>query len=291
MQCGAPARKSAEPGCAEGDGGRERAALAALAAGRWHLAAGQGSGPAGAAAVQQRGGGGGAGAGPAVHLLRAGAGLGEGARRRRFAGGRPSGADAGDARQIRKKFGIWPLDLQVGFDLDPREVRIRNWVCSCREKLLGGDIGLDLNRQEVAYSKTLEMQGGSRLAITASVNYDSLLLGRLPGDRPFAPAGARSLTEPRSRAGGHPRPTVGVNLLSNLPGLDGLQRSTLTQENQFDLQTEVPITRNVHVELCANATVPLPAARYSMSEAGAELRVGDGDWHLHLSEVNAVYRF
>lgn len=41
-------------------------------------------------------------------------------------------------------------------------------------------------------------------------------------------------------------------------------------------------------QVCGAAQLPVPSARYSMGAERTEVSVGDGAFHLHVAQVNAI---
>lgn len=56
--------------------------------------------------------------------------------------------------------------------------------------------------------------------------------------------------------------------------------------NHFDVRQRFSIARGLGVEVCGGVSLPAPTARYTHSSG--TLALGEGAFHLHVAEVNAV---
>ena len=56
--------------------------------------------------------------------------------------------------------------------------------------------------------------------------------------------------------------------------------------NHFDVRQRFNIMRGFGVEVCGGVSLPAPTARYTHSSG--TLALGEGAFHLHVAEVNAI---
>jgi hypothetical protein len=47
---------------------------------------------------------------------------------------------------------------------------------------------------------------------------------------------------------------------------------------------------SVHSQLCGSVSLPLPAAEYAADSQGLSVSLGQGGFHLHVAQVNAIIR-
>jgi hypothetical protein len=117
-------------------------------------------------------------------------------------------------------------------------------------------------QQQVEYHKRLPLAGGATLALAASCRLQDRRLQ--PDARVTVEFGTHS----------SPRGDGQAVYVSNASG------------SSFDVQQRFKVAKGLALEACGNVRLPSPAARYS-PQAG-QLVLGDGAFHLHVAQVNAV---
>jgi len=163
---------------------------------------------------------------------------------------------------------VMPLKFKLGVDFNVRNKSL-SYHAHCKEVLLGGTLRLDTDSEELVYRKDLPLRTGDvstpfTACLEASVAYKPLLGGQLDALRP--------------------RVTLGVH--------SGMGNATMVK-NSFDIRQRVRVTKAVQAEVCANLELPLPDSeiRWDASRPEGALAVGAGDLHLHVGQVNAVFKF
>lgn len=114
------------------------------------------------------------------------------------------------------------------------------------------------------YRKRVHMPNGSQLVFAGSAALR---------DRRVAPAFGVAL----EFGGATPTPL--------LP--DG-QANAVWAGNHFDVRHRFTIARGLGVEVCGGVSLPAPTARYT--HASGTLALGEGAFHLHVAEVNAILK-
>ncbi|CAL8471353.1 g10895 [Coccomyxa elongata] len=167
------------------------------------------------------------------------------------------GSEFPDKLKIRQEIKLWPLRFKLRADYS-RLNRSFEYGCSCKDALLGGRIRVNVPLQEVEYRKRVPLYNG-HMGVTARASYAGVL----------AP-------------GFHLRPTFGFEY--ELGG-----GAAIFAGNQFNLRHQFRLSRGLGVEVCGNAQLPTPNARYSWQHDSAqELSVGEGAFKLHVDQVNVV---
>ncbi|KAL4854252.1 putative oxidoreductase YhdF [Chlorella vulgaris] len=169
-----------------------------------------------------------------------------------------------DTLKLRKRVHAWPLEFTFRADYHT-ETRVFDYGLTCRDQLLKGDITLNVPQQQVQYLKRLPLAGGATLAVNASC--------RLQDKRLVPDAGitVEFGTQHSSGGGG----TGSAVYVSDAHG-----------GSSFDVQQRFKVAKGLALEVCGNVRLPSPAARYS-PEAG-QLVLGEGAFHIHVAQVNAV---
>lgn len=133
-----------------------------------------------------------------------------------------------------------------------------------QDALFGGDISLNIPEQQLEYRKRVSMPNGSCLVFGGSCSLQN---------------------------GNRLQPNFGVQLEfggdTHTPFLEG-HSNAVWVGNSFDVRHRFSVARGLGVEVCGSLALPTPAARYSHS-AGT-LALGEGAFHMHVAEVNAVLR-
>mmetsp|Transcript_31220 Transcript_31220/g.52439 ORF Transcript_31220/g.52439 Transcript_31220/m.52439 type:complete len:239 (+) Transcript_31220:550-1266(+) len=164
--------------------------------------------------------------------------------------------------KLRKKIDVWPLRFTVGADYDMER---KEWegVCSCKDKVLGGRLTLNVQRKHLDYRKSISLGGSSVLSLRAGLDYTDVC-------PPFEAGQWRTslsvVMEPI-----HDRHTQAVAAL-----------------NSFDIRTKIPIAPALRAEICGSISIPQPAAEYTHSTEGLQIAFGQGGFHCHVAQVNAV---
>ncbi|EFN56880.1 expressed protein [Chlorella variabilis] len=161
---------------------------------------------------------------------------------------------------LRPKPDTLKLRKRADYHTESREF---TYGMMCRDQLLRGDITLNMPQQQVEYRKRLPLAGGAVLALNASC--------RLEGQRLRPDAG---LTVEFGTHSG-PRGDGGAVYVADAGG-----------GGSFDVHHRFKVARGLALEVCGNVRLPSPAARYS-PESG-QLVLGEGGFHLHVAQVNAV---
>ena len=132
-----------------------------------------------------------------------------------------------------------------------------------QDVLFGGRISLNLPDQQVEYSKRVRMPNGSQIVFAGSCSYRGRRL----------------------------EPNFGVQLQitgdTAAPFPTG-HTDAVWVGNTFEVRQRFSVAKGLGVEVCGGVSLPTPAARYS--HAAGTLSLGEGAFHLHVAEVNAVLR-
>eukprot|EP00959_Pyramimonas_sp_CCMP1952_P446833 9356317-Pyramimonas_sp.AAC.1 len=70
--------------------------------------------------------------------------------------------------------------------------------------------------------------------------------------------------------------------------IHGTHTQAVAALNSFDVRTKIPIAPALRAEVCGSVSVPLPAAEYSHSADGLAMSFGQGGFHVHIAQVNAI---
>lgn len=124
--------------------------------------------------------------------------------------------------------------------------------CSCKDTLLGGRIQLDTEAQTIAYKKRFALADAAALAITGSVSYT----GATP-------------------------PAARVELYFH-------QGHAILHRDRWQLKHTALLGDSVGVQLKAAVRMPMPAARYEMSQGGPRLQANEVE--VFLDEANVVLK-
>ena len=129
--------------------------------------------------------------------------------------------------------------------------------------MFGGDIYLNIPEQSLEYRKRVALPNGTRVMFAGSCSYKER----------------------------HVQPNFGVALEfggeTHVPGMNG-DTSAVYAGNHFDVRQRFNVVRGLAMEICGGVSMPAPAARYTHSDG--TLALGEGAFHLHVAEVNAVLR-
>ncbi|KAK3269404.1 hypothetical protein CYMTET_22160 [Cymbomonas tetramitiformis] len=156
--------------------------------------------------------------------------------------------------KVRKKIDLWPLHFKLGADYDV-ERKVWRGIFSCKDKLLGGKVCLDFSKRSLDYRKSISVGTNTALSLRAGCRYTE---GRVW----------------RSSFGIVIEPTEGVEAVA--------------LRNSFDIRTKFPIAPALRAEVCSSASIPLPAAEFSSEASGFQLCLGEGGFHFHVAQVNAI---
>ncbi|KAK9822851.1 hypothetical protein WJX81_003965 [Elliptochloris bilobata] len=151
------------------------------------------------------------------------------------------------------------LPLPTGGNDYCRVSRTFEYGCSCKEQLLGGRIRMDVPGREIEYQKHLCLGPGHGIGLSARCSVAGALAGRFD----------------------ELRPVLGLQYEMG-------SGAAMWAGDQFDLRQKLRLTRNLALEVCGAAQLPVPSARYSMGADRTEVSVGDGAFHLHVAQINAI---
>jgi len=172
-----------------------------------------------------------------------------------------------DNIKLRKALVVYPLKVRLGVDFNVRTKQL-SYHAMCKETILGGTIGLNTDCQEIVYRKEIPLAAPGlsttfSLAAEARASYQPLL------DRQ-----ARDF---------RPRLMLGIHSGSN---------NFSMVRNSFDVRQKVRVTDHFQAEVCANLAIPLPDSEFRWEATGdaSALSVGRGDVHLHVSQLNAIFK-
>ncbi|EIE19698.1 hypothetical protein COCSUDRAFT_54586 [Coccomyxa subellipsoidea C-169] len=167
------------------------------------------------------------------------------------------GAQFPDKLKIRKEIKLWPLRFKLRADYCQLN-RTFEYGCSCKDALFGGRIRVNVPQQEIEYRKRIPLYNG-HMGVTARASYAGLLSA-----------------EPQFR------PHLGFEY--ELGG-----GAAIWAGNHVNLRHQFRLSRGLGIEVCGEAQLPTPAARYSWQHDNAqELSVGEGAFKLHVGQVNVV---
>ena len=136
---------------------------------------------------------------------------------------------------------------------------------SFQDTIFGGNISLNIPEQSLEYRKRIFMPNGSQLVF----------------------AGSCAVREKRL----HPNFGVALEFGGDVHSPQGLldgEATAVWAGNHFDVRQRFSIAKGVGLEVCGGLSLPAPAARYTHSSG--TLSLGEGAFHLHVAEVNAVLR-
>jgi len=158
--------------------------------------------------------------------------------------------------KLRKKINLWPLRLTLGADYD---VQKKEWegVCSCKDKLLGGRLSINIPQKHFDYRKSISVGGTSVLSFRSACTYTEA---------------------------GMWRTSIGV-VMEPVHGTEAVAAL-----NSFDIRTKVPLAPALRAEIRGSVTLPLPAAEYAADSEGLSISLGQGGFLLHVAQVNAIIR-
>ena len=181
--------------------------------------------------------------------------------------------------KVRMKRRIWPVKLSVGLDYDVAN-RIVTPVAKVKDAMFGGRVRADLGRSELNYRKDIEVSSGWRLQVGASVQWCDDL-GNLGLKRPHFSFSF----EPTARVSKY-----GGNF--SVTGPNTASSSSEDISPSFDVRAKMPLlSSNLKGELCTNARIPLPSAKFehNADSTSAEVEVfGRGGFHVHVAQANAI---
>ncbi|KAK9806359.1 hypothetical protein WJX72_011351 [[Myrmecia] bisecta] len=164
-----------------------------------------------------------------------------------------------DKVKFRKRLDIWPLRFMLRADYD-RQHRSFQYGCSCKDKLLGGVVRVDIPSSQLEYRKRLDLGNGAHLGLSARCSYAGLLRGEV----------------------GAFNPVIGFQCEFG-------HGAAVWAQNQIDLRQKVRVTRNLAIEACGSAELPLPRAQYAVNSDANTLTMGEGTFHLHVAQLNAIF--
>ena len=174
---------------------------------------------------------------------------------------------------------LFPLAVTLGADF-----RLRDSLLSCqvrvRDALLGGTLHLDTESGEVGWRKEIPLRGLAR--------------GEDGRGAPPLLADACIVTAVRARyapllgddvEGLGYRPSFALGLSS------GGSRSLVPCRAGYDWRQQIRLADPVAIEARGNLRIPLPDSefRWAAGEAETTMRMGEGDIHLTVGEVNAIF--
>lgn len=167
-----------------------------------------------------------------------------------------------DTLKLRKRVHAWPLEFTFKADYHTA-TREFSYGMMCRDQLIKGDINLNMPQQQVEYRKKVPLAGGAVLAVNASCRLEGQKL------RPDFGLTVEFGTHSDARGSG-----------------SAIYVADAAGSSSFDVQQRFKVARGLALEVCGNVRLPSPAARYS-PESG-QLVLGEGAFHLHVAQVNAV---
>eukprot|EP00887_Chlorella_sp_A99_P001041 scaffold14.g1041.t1 len=150
------------------------------------------------------------------------------------------------------------LAPQADYDTETREF---SYGMTCKDTLLGGRFSLNLAQNSIEYRKRFPCPNGMTVSLNGTVRLE---------DRTV-------------------KPTVWAQLEFGSSGSAGDSRATLVHGptgDSWDVRQRLRVLKGLKFEVCGSTKVPTPAARFS-SDHG-RLSVGEGAFHLHVAEINAV---
>lgn len=167
-----------------------------------------------------------------------------------------------DKLKLRKRIEWAPLPIRVNLKADyDTETREFSYGMTCKDTLLGGRFSLNLAQNSIEYRKRFPCPNGMTVSLNGTVRLE---------DRTV-------------------KPTVWAQLEFGSSGSAGDSRATLVHGptgDSWDVRQRLRVLKGLKFEVCGSTKVPTPAARFS-SDHG-RLSVGEGAFHLHVAEINAV---
>lgn len=129
--------------------------------------------------------------------------------------------------------------------------------------MFGGDISINIPEQSLEYRKRVSLPNGTRMMFAGSCSYR---------ENRFQPNFGVAL-----EFGGE----------THSSGVHG-ESSAVYAGNHFDVRQRFNVVRGLAMEICGGVSLPAPAARYTHNSG--TLALGEGAFHLHVAEINAVLR-
>lgn len=170
-----------------------------------------------------------------------------------------------DNLKIRKEVHVFPIKVTLKADYNT-ETRDFSYGCTAKDVIFGGRISLNVPDQSIEYRKRVHMPNGTQLVFAGSCAWQS----------------------PTRRL----HPSFGVALEfggeTTTPLLPNSTANAVWAGNHFDVRHRFTIARGLGAEVCGGVSLPVPTARYTHSSG--TLSLGEGAFHLHVQEVNAVLK-
>lgn len=167
-----------------------------------------------------------------------------------------------DKLKIRKRVEIFPVAITLKADYDTNTKEFE-YGCSAKDVLFGGRISLNIPERQIEYTKRVGIPNAGQLVVTGNCTLRN-----------------NQIT-----------PHVGVQFefggdihTSGLLG-NGHTNAVFTS-NAVDVRQRLTIVRGLGVEVCGAITLPMPTARYNYNSG--MLAIGEGAFHFHVAEVNAL---